>query len=88
VIIVGNFKYITNRTIFNDQGKETGRIAVLVRNGSDDADVKYTCPECEFSEQTKRPWKRPFSLKCSKCGFLIRLPRLKDEMKRKKKTPG
>lgn len=82
---MGNFRYITNRTIFNGEGKEAGRIAVMVRNDSDDAEVKYTCPECEFSEHTKRPWNRPFSIKCSKCGFLIRLPRLKDEMKKEKK---
>jgi len=82
---MGNFRYITNRTLFNDTGQETGRIAVLVRNDSSNADVKYTCPECGFSEQTQKPWKRPFSVKCGKCGFLIRLPKLRDEMKREKR---
>ncbi|UCD07566.1 MAG: hypothetical protein JSW41_01165 [Candidatus Aenigmatarchaeota archaeon] len=82
---MGNFKYITNRTLLNVVGEESGNIAVLVRNDSDEADVRYRCPECGFSEQTRKPWKRPFSVKCSKCGFLIRLPRLKDEVKREKR---
>lgn len=82
---MGNFRYITNRTLLNGLGEEAGNIAVLVRNDSDEADVKYKCPECGFSEQTKKPWQRPFSVKCSKCGFLIRLSRLKDAIKREKK---
>ena len=82
---MGNFKYITNRTLLNGAGEEAGNIAVLVRNDSEEADVKYRCPECGFSEQTRKPWKRPFSVKCSKCGNLIRLPRLKDTIKREKK---
>ncbi len=82
---MGNFKYITNRTLLNGVGVESGNIAVLVRNDSDEADVRYRCPECGFSGQTRKPWKRPFSVKCSKCGFLIRLPRLKDEVKREKR---
>ncbi len=81
---MGNFKYITNRTLFNDAGEKKGNIAVLVRKDSDDADVKYRCPECGFSEQTKKPWKKPFSVKCEKCGLLIRLSKLKDDIKREK----
>ncbi|RLJ06613.1 MAG: hypothetical protein DRP13_01705 [Candidatus Aenigmatarchaeota archaeon] len=82
---MGRFRYITNRTLLNSENKETGRISVLVRADSDTAEVKYKCPECGFEEQTQKPWKRPFSVKCAKCGFLIRLPRLKDEIKKAKK---
>jgi rubredoxin len=82
---MGNFRYITNRVLLNNAGKEEGKIAVLVKNDSDDADIKYTCPECKFSEQTKKIWKRPFTMKCSKCGFLIRITKLKDEIKKEKK---
>ncbi|RLJ09770.1 MAG: hypothetical protein DRP15_02460 [Candidatus Aenigmatarchaeota archaeon] len=83
---MGNFRYITNRTLLNKEGKETGRISVLVRKDSDTAEVRYKCPECGYEEETKKPWKRPFSVKCSSCGFLIRLPRLKDEIKRLRKA--
>ncbi len=82
---MGNFRYITNRTLLDSNGTDKGNIAVMVRNGSEDADVRYRCPECGFSEQTRKAWKRPFSVKCSKCGFLMRLSRLKDDIKREKK---
>jgi RNase P subunit RPR2 len=81
---MGKFRYITNRSLKNSSGLENGRIRVLVRIGSDNAEVDYTCPECEHSEHVEQKWKRPFSVKCSKCGFLIRLPRLKDEIKRER----
>jgi ssDNA-binding Zn-finger/Zn-ribbon topoisomerase 1 len=81
-----NFRYVTNRTLLDRAGNEKGRIAVLVRNDSSEAEVRYTCPECRFSEQTRKPWKRPFSLKCGKCGFLIRISKLRDEIKREKKA--
>lgn len=77
------FRYITNRILTNSKGHETGKIQVLVRIDLDIAEVKYKCPECGFQEELRKPWKRPFSVKCSKCGFLIRLPRLKDEIKKK-----
>lgn len=84
---MGNYRYITNRTLLDRAGQEKGSIAVLVPNGSDMARVRYKCPECGHSERGEHPWKRPFSLKCSACGFLIRLPRLKDELKKEKKRP-
>ncbi len=83
---MGKYRYITNRTLTNKAGEEKGMIAVIVPKDSDMARVKYRCPECGYSEQTEKEWKRPFSVKCSKCGFLIRLPRLMDEFKREKKA--
>ena len=82
---MGKYRYITNRTVLNKQGEEKGRIRVLVPADSDTAQVDYKCPECGNEEHVEKPWKRPFSVKCSKCGFLIRLPRLKDEIKKSKK---
>ena len=82
---MGNYRYITNRVLLNKAGEEKGNIAVLVPNESDMAKVRYRCPECSHSEQTEQEWKRPFSVKCSGCGALIRLPRLKDEIKKEKK---
>ena len=83
---MGKYRYITNRTLLNKAGEEKGNIAVLVPNDSNAAKVRYRCPECSHSEQLEQEWKRPFSVKCSGCGFLIRLPRLKDEIKREKKN--
>ena len=83
---MGNYRYITNRVLKNKDGEEKGKIAVAVRNDSVMADVRYTCPQCQYTEQMQQKWKRPFSVKCSKCGFLMRLPRLKDEIKKEKRT--
>ena len=70
-------KYITTRTLKNEKGEIKGKIRVLVLQGQNDATVDYTCPKCGFTEKTTKEWKRPFSIKCNKCGFLIRVPRLK-----------
>ncbi len=81
---MGNYRYITNRTLLNKAGEEKGNMAVLVPNDSSTARVKYRCPECSHQEQTEQEWKRPFNVKCSGCGFLMRLPKLKDEVKKEK----
>lgn len=83
---MGNFRYITNRTLLNRAGQEKGSIAVMVPNGTDMAKVRYRCPECGHSEQGEQEWKRPFSVKCSACGLLMRLARLKDEVKKEKRA--
>jgi peptide subunit release factor 1 (eRF1) len=82
---MGNYRYITNRTLLNKAGEEKGNIAVMVPNDSSMAKVRYRCPECGHSEQGEQEWKRPFSLKCSGCGHPMKLPRLKDEIKKEKK---
>lgn len=82
------YRFVSNRRTKNKAGEEKGRMRVLVRTGSDTAEVDYTCPECGFSEHVNTDWKRPFSVKCSKCGFLIKLPRLKDQMRRERKKRG
>ncbi len=82
---MGNYRYITNRVLLSKAGEEKGNIGVLVPNESSIAKVKYTCPECGHKEMTESEWKRPFSIKCSSCGFLMRLPKLKDEVKKEKK---
>lgn len=78
-----SYKYVTNRTLVNNDGKETGRLKILVPKESDTAEVEYTCPECSFSESTTKEWKRPFSVKCGKCGFLVRAPKLLTKKKGK-----
>lgn len=82
---MGIFKYITNRTLLNRKGEEKGKIRVVVKNGSNTAETDYTCPECGHSEHLNLTWKKPFNVKCTKCGFLVKIARLKDEMKKEKK---
>lgn len=82
---MGQYSYVTNRTLKNKAEKETGKLRAFVLTGSNIAEVDYTCPECLFSEHTKAEFKRPFSVKCSKCGFLLRILKIKDEIKKEKK---
>jgi len=82
---MGNYSYITNRTLEDENGKVTGKIRVLVRKGSTTAEVDYICPKCKHNEHTEKEWKKPFSVKCSACGYLIRVPSLKSQIKREKK---
>ncbi len=79
------YRFVSNRILKNSKGEEKGRMRVVVKVNSDIAETDYECPECGFNEHVELEWKRPFSVKCSKCGFLMRLPRLKDEIKREKK---
>jgi len=83
---MGMFKYLTNRTLRNKAGEEKGKIRIVVKADSDTAEVDYVCPECVHSEHTEKPWERPFSVKCSKCGFVMKLPKMKSEMKKEVKA--
>jgi peptide subunit release factor 1 (eRF1) len=82
---MGQYKYVTNRTLTDASGQPKGRIKVLVPADSDTAQVEYACPECGHSEKKSQPWARPFSIKCGKCGMIIKIPKLKDEIKKDKK---
>ena len=79
------YRFVSNRILKNSKGEEKGRMRVLVKIDSDVAETDYECPECGFREHVDLEWKRPFAVKCSKCGFLMRLPRLRDEIRREKK---
>jgi DNA-directed RNA polymerase subunit RPC12/RpoP len=82
---MGNFSYITNRTLQNRMGEEKGRVSILVRTGSTTAEYKYTCPECGDARDGQQEFKRPIMIRCQKCGYLMKLPKLKDELKKEKK---
>jgi len=83
---MGNYKYITNRTLRNKAGQENGRLKAFVKKESDNMEGEYECPECGHKGKINQVWKRPFSVKCEGCGFLIRIPKMKDEIKREKKA--
>ncbi len=76
---MGQYKYITRRMLLNRAGVEKGKILVVVKTGSDGAEADYTCPECGHCARAVQPWKRPFSMKCAKCGFLMKLAKLKNK---------
>lgn len=81
---MGQYRFVSNRTIKNKKGEETGRMRMFVKTGSTIAETDYKCPECLFEEHVSPEWSRPFFVKCSKCGFKISLPKLKDEIKKEK----
>jgi ribosomal protein L37AE/L43A len=79
------YRFVTNRVVKNSKDEEKGKMRVMVPKGTDTAHVDYVCPECGFSKHDEVPWARPFAVKCSKCGFMLKLPKLKDEIKKDKK---
>ena len=79
------YRFVSNRVMKNSKGDDKGRMRMLVPKGSETAQVDYVCPECGLSKHIETPWIRPFSVKCSKCGFVLKLPKLKDEIKKEKK---
>lgn len=78
-------EYITNRTLKNKDGKFTGRIKIIKLKEEELARVEYVCPECLYEEKIRKKWKRPFSIRCSKCNILIRVPSLRYEIKKMRK---
>lgn len=81
---MGQFRFVSNRSVKNSKGQDTGNMRVLVRTGSETAETRYKCPECLFEEEMQAPWERPFLVTCTKCQFKIKLPKLKDEIKKEK----
>ncbi|NOZ81924.1 MAG: hypothetical protein GXO63_02120 [Candidatus Micrarchaeota archaeon] len=65
-------KYHTLRSLENN-----GKVRVLVLKSDSVARTEYICPGCSHHGYTEKEWRRPFSVKCEKCGFLIRVPKLK-----------
>lgn len=79
---MGMFRYMTNRTLSNKAGKEdAGRMKAFVRNGSETLEGEYMCPECGNEGKISQVFKRPINIKCEKCGFLIRMSKLKGKRK-------
>ena len=75
--------YHTWREISVD-GEKKGEIRILVLEDKV-ARTEYMCPDCGNHGYVEKEWKRPFSIKCEKCGNTIKVPRLKDQMKRETK---
>ncbi len=78
--------YHTNRSSLNREKKSAGHIRVLVLKKDNIARSEYECPECGNHGYDESEWKRPFSVKCSKCGFRITVPKMKEQLKREVKA--
>ena len=84
--------YTTTRSLENSKGEAKGRIRILKLVGEKEATVEFTCPECNSAENRKENWTEPFvevtgasqkfNIKCGKCGFSVKMLKLKREMKR------
>lgn len=87
-------EYITTRNLENSSGEIKGKVRILKLAEEAEAAVEYTCPECGFAEKRKESWKEPFieggganqkfNFNCKKCGYKMKLMKLKKEVKKKK----
>lgn len=82
---MGQFSVISNRTLKNKNGEESGRLKVLVRTGTTIAEIDYKCPECFNEAHLNLEWQRPLIIICSKCGNKMKMEKLKAEIKKAKK---
>jgi DNA-directed RNA polymerase subunit RPC12/RpoP len=88
-------EYITTRILANSKGEEKGKVRIIKMAEDTFATVELTCPECGFTESRKENWSVPFTegegknqkfnIRCSKCGFSVKLMKLKKEVKKKQK---
>ncbi len=69
-----------------------GRIRALLIKGETKMHVEYICPQCKHEGYKTQEWKvvskaaaYRFSTKCDKCGFDIKVPKLKGGKKKKDK---
>jgi ribosomal protein S27E len=82
---MGIYKYVTNRTFTSKDGVEdAGKIKAFVKTDSDTLEGEYKCPECGNEGKINQIFKRPISVKCDKCGYTIKVPKLKGKKKKKK----
>ncbi len=81
---MSQFKFVSNRSVKNEKGEETGKIKIFVKADSNKAEGDYKCPECLNEGKINQEFSRPFSVICQKCNFKINLPKLKEEMKKEK----
>lgn len=80
-----NYRYFTQRTYKDDDGNAKGSIRVLVKKEADGADCLLKCPECGKENTITKEWKKPFSVNCPDCGFLLKVEKLNKKEKKKKK---
>lgn len=64
--------------------ENNGRIRALVLKGENTMHIEYVCPKCNHYDYVQQEWKQvskaakiKFEIKCSKCGFAIKVEKLK-----------
>jgi len=69
-----------------------GKIRVLVVKGEKNAHIEYICPQCKHTDCVTQEWKEVSkaakiraSVKCAKCGFMMKVEKLKGGKKSKPK---
>lgn len=77
--------YHTQRGARNSKGEYTGSIRVLALKEDNIARAEYKCPECLHEGYAEQEWKRPFYVKCGKCGAKIGVPKMRQEFKKEQK---
>lgn len=87
-------EYVTNREVANKAGESKGRIKIMKMREDGFAQIDLTCPECGANEKGKRDWSEPFTsgtgskqifnMKCGKCGYAMKMLKLKKEAAKKK----
>ena len=83
--VTGKYKFVCNRQVENKARELTGRVKAYVPADEDTLYGEYTCAECGHNDKINQVWKRHLNVKCSKCGFTMKIPKLKDQVKREKK---
>lgn len=75
----GDLVYFTRRKLENASGEETGK--VIIWRFKDDKSYSYAllCPFCRERQEGETDFRRrPYRLRCRKCGKSITIKRLKD----------
>ncbi len=88
-------EYITTRDLQDADGNAKGKIRIFKLQEESQVNIDLTCPSCGANEKRKENWSEPFTqgtgskqtfnLTCNKCGFKIKLLKLKKEAAKKKK---
>jgi len=81
---MADIDYHTMRTLENG-----GKIRALVIKGEKIVHIEYICPACKHAGYKTQEWKKVskaaryrFTTKCDKCGFLIKVEKLKGGKKK------
>ncbi len=71
-----------------------GKIRALIIKGEKQAHIEYICPQCKHEGYKMQEWHQVsksalyrFETKCDKCGFTIKVEKLKGGKKKKTEEP-
>ena len=74
---IKNIAYITTRKLQDSNGENSGEVVMWRRKGEEEFNYKLKCPYCEEEQESSiNLKKRPYRLKCAKCGKSIMIEKL------------